>query len=388
MALMGLASQQSGRTALKDQAFKQLETVNTITGQSVERYFRHAPRRAAGALRRPDDGRGDPRVCGGSREHPGRRRRRRARASPGPAGRSSRSTPASLRRPSARRPAPSPTRGRSSPPSTTSRPGCRISTSAATRIRSARRPGLDAADDASAYTKAHALYHPILRNLQEKYGLYDLFLVDAASGRLVYSVCKEIDFAASLRTGPIAGTNLGLAFQEAVASGTRDAVAYAPFDRYLPSLMQPASFIAAPGLRRPGAGRAWSPSRFRSIGSVAIIGETTGMGTTGETYAVGADRLFRSESRFTCRSRRRIDGAQSEAQGRHACPPGAALDEAAVRHRPGPRLPGHSRCSPPGGRSRSTPIGRRPGHRPLGADFGDRPGRGACARSTGSGHSA
>ena len=39
MALMGLASQQASSTALKTQAFKQLETVNTITGRSVERYF-------------------------------------------------------------------------------------------------------------------------------------------------------------------------------------------------------------------------------------------------------------------------------------------------------------------------------------------------------------
>ena len=42
---------------------------------------------------------------------------------------------------------------------------------------------LDAATDDSAYTKTHALYHPILRNLQEKYGLYDLFLIDAESGK-------------------------------------------------------------------------------------------------------------------------------------------------------------------------------------------------------------
>lgn len=31
----------------------------------------------------------------------------------------------------------------------------------------------------------------------------------------------------------------------------------------------------------------------------AIIGETTGMGKSGETYAIGSDRLFRSNSRFT-----------------------------------------------------------------------------------------
>jgi methyl-accepting chemotaxis protein len=157
---------------------------------------------------------------------------------------------------------------------------------------------LDAAADDSAYTKAHGLYHPILRNLQQKYGLYDLFLIDAQNGRIVYSVGKEIDFAASLKSGPIAGTNLGRCVQEALAAGTRDAVSYAEFDRYLPSLMAPASFIAVPvfdGRQLVGAVAFQIPLDRVS----RIIGETTGMGTTGETYAIGSDRLFRSESRFS-----------------------------------------------------------------------------------------
>jgi hypothetical protein len=41
---------------------------------------------------------------------------------------------------------------------------------------------LDAADDGSAYTKAHAEFHPIFRSLREKYGLADVFLIDAAGG--------------------------------------------------------------------------------------------------------------------------------------------------------------------------------------------------------------
>jgi methyl-accepting chemotaxis protein len=156
---------------------------------------------------------------------------------------------------------------------------------------------LDVADDGSAYSKVHAAFHPIFRSLRDKYGLADLFLVDAATGTIVYTVFKEPDFGASLRTGPLAGTSLAAAFMQAVASGRRDAVAYGQFARYLPSCMEPASFIAAPLYD----GR-------QLIGVVAfqipidkadeIIGETTGMGSTGETYAVGPDRMFRSNSRF------------------------------------------------------------------------------------------
>jgi methyl-accepting chemotaxis protein len=296
MALMGLVSQQASSTALKDQAFKQLETVNTITGQSVERYFAtlHDELRvlsedrmvvaairefAAGAKRvLADDG----------VDEQGLARARRSLASFYGG-----EFAAAFRK------------------ATGTEPDTRALVTALDDdsawlqdlyLRGNENPlgqkaRLDAAADESAYTKAHALYHPILRNLQEKYGLYDLFLVDAASGRLVYSVGKEIDFAASLRTGPIAGTNLGRAFQEAVATGTRDAVAYAPFDRYLPSLFQPASFIATPvfdGRELVGVVAFQIPLDRVS----EIIGETTGMGKTGETYAVGTDRLFRTQSRF------------------------------------------------------------------------------------------
>jgi methyl-accepting chemotaxis protein len=296
MAFMGYTSQRSASEALRDQAFKQLETVNTITGQSVERYFRtlHDELRvlaedrmvsaavrdlsAATANLLTDDGLDEPAV---------------ARARRGLESYYSGEFGAAYRK------------------ATGTEPDSRALVASlddagavlqdlyirGNEFPFGQKAGLDAAGDASAYTKAHATYHPIFRSLKEKYGLYDMFLMDVTTGRIVYSVCKEIDFAASLRTGPISGTNLGQAFQEAVAAGTRDAVAYAPFELYLPSLMQPASFIAAPvfDCRDLVGVVAFQIPLDRLSG---IIGETTGMGASGETYAVGDDRLFRSQSRF------------------------------------------------------------------------------------------
>ncbi|MFM8290640.1 MAG: methyl-accepting chemotaxis protein, partial [Planctomycetia bacterium] len=156
---------------------------------------------------------------------------------------------------------------------------------------------LDAADDGSTYSKAHAEFHPIFRSLRERYGLSDVFLIDATSGMVVYSVFKEIDFATPLRTGPLAGTSLAQAFQEAVSAGRRDAVAFGSYGRYLPSCNDPAGFIAAPiydGRQVVGVVAFQLPLDRAD----AIIGETTGMGETGESYAIGPDRLFRSNSRF------------------------------------------------------------------------------------------
>ncbi|MEY3031787.1 MAG: hypothetical protein RLZZ622_262 [Planctomycetota bacterium] len=147
---------------------------------------------------------------------------------------------------------------------------------------------LNAADDGSAYSAAHALYHPIFRSFLKRLGIYDFFLIDAESGTIVYSVYKELDFCTSLKNGSFSGTNFGHVFQEAISGGRRDAVAFADFESYLPSYEAPASFIAAPiydGRKVRGVAVFQLPVDRMT----KIIGETTGMGDTGETYAVAAD---------------------------------------------------------------------------------------------------
>ena len=156
---------------------------------------------------------------------------------------------------------------------------------------------LDAAADGSAYTKAHARWHPFFRSLREKYGVSDVFLIDASQGRVVYTASKEVDFCVSMRTGPLAQSNLAAAFQQVAAAGRRGAVTFGRFQRYLPSCDAPAAFLMA----SIHDGRTF-------VGALAfqlpldeidrIVGETTGMGRTGETYAIGPDREFRSNSRF------------------------------------------------------------------------------------------
>ncbi|MEI6257082.1 MAG: methyl-accepting chemotaxis protein [Planctomycetota bacterium] len=156
---------------------------------------------------------------------------------------------------------------------------------------------LDTADDGSAYSRAHAAFHPTIRSLCDKYEFYDVFLYDVASKNIVYSVFKEIDFASSLQNGSMAVTGLGQALLEAAASGRKNAVAFANFARYFPSYMGPAGFIAAPiydGRILIGV----VAFQINLAETNLIIGETTGMGETGETYAIGSDNMFRSNSRF------------------------------------------------------------------------------------------
>jgi hypothetical protein len=85
---------------------------------------------------------------------------------------------------------------------------------------------MDDAGDGSHYSAVHTRYHPIIKNFLEKFGYYDIFLIDAETGRIVYSVFKEVDFATSLLTGPYAGTNFAEAFKAASNAGSGDFVIF------------------------------------------------------------------------------------------------------------------------------------------------------------------
>jgi methyl-accepting chemotaxis protein len=154
---------------------------------------------------------------------------------------------------------------------------------------------LDHPGDASRYSQLHARYHPIIRSYLEKFGYYDIFLVDADSGDIVYSVFKELDYSTSLIDGPYARTNFGEAFRKANSASSKDAVILVDYARYAPSYEAPASFIASPiydGKKKIGVAMFQMPIDRLN----AIMTERAGLGKTGETYLVGADRLMRSNA--------------------------------------------------------------------------------------------
>jgi len=296
MLFMGIMSYRTAAAALEQQAFKQLETVNTVTGKAVERYFdtlhqeiavlaeaetsREALREftAGMATLLTDDKVTDAGLAAARRELEAFYTGDFATEYEKRTG-----TPKDMR------------------------PLAEVLDDDAAYaqylyLRTNPNPIgskhlLDAAADNSAYTKAHARWHPFFRSLKEKYGVSDVFLIDASQGRVVYNASKEVDFCVSMRTGPLAQSNLAAAFQQVAAAGRRGAVTFGRFQRYLPSCDAPAAFLMA----SIHDGRTF-------VGALAfqlpldeidrIVGETTGMGRTGETYAIGPDREFRSNSRF------------------------------------------------------------------------------------------
>ena len=154
------------------------------------------------------------------------------------------------------------------------------------------------AGDGSTYSAAHAKFHPILRNYLDRFGYYDIFLVDAETGHIVYSVFKELDFGTSLTTGPYADTSFARAFKAAAVAGRPDAAFLEDYAPYTPSYEDAASFIASPIY---ADGRLEGVLVFQMpVGRInAIMQQAEGLGETGETYLVGSDLMMRSQSRFT-----------------------------------------------------------------------------------------
>lgn len=160
---------------------------------------------------------------------------------------------------------------------------------------------LNKANDDSEYSKVHDRYHPIFRNIIEKFGYYDMFLIDP-QGNIVYTVFKETDFTSNLKEGPYKNSNLAKLNTIVQNTKERDYSKIVDFEAYEPSYNAPAAFIAAP---------IYDQSEF--IGVLAFqmpVDEINnvmtgnrqwkqdGLGESGETYLVGGDFLMRSVSRF------------------------------------------------------------------------------------------
>ena len=161
----------------------------------------------------------------------------------------------------------------------------------------------DGPEDGVGYENVHAEYQPLMRSIIDRFGYYDMFLIDAETGDIVYSVFKEVDYGTSLEDGPYRDTSLAQAFRQVRDSGNPSLVVHEDFSPYEPSYDAPASFMASP---IPGPeGEILGVLAFQvpidRINEIMTSGgdwQDVGLGDSGETYLVGDDFTMRSESRF------------------------------------------------------------------------------------------
>jgi class 3 adenylate cyclase len=166
---------------------------------------------------------------------------------------------------------------------------------------SGRRRLLDDAGDGSAYSKVHSVYHLLMRAAATTVGFDDFMLADARTGRLVYTVDKDVDFATSFQTGPYRHSNAAIAVARCATAAERSATCLEDFALYAPAIDEPTAFMAAPVIDRGVViGVLIAQLSDAEIDKIVTGGRRwrhEGFRATGEAYLVGPDHLVRSGPR-------------------------------------------------------------------------------------------
>ncbi|TIM33634.1 MAG: HAMP domain-containing protein [Mesorhizobium sp.] len=164
-----------------------------------------------------------------------------------------------------------------------------------------RRKLLDDAGDRSDYSRLHAVYHPLMRAAATTVGFFDFMIADSKSGRLIYTVQKEVDFTTSLQFGPYRRSNAAAVVARCAESADRSAVCLEDFAPYAPSGGAPIAFMGAPVIDQGIViGVLIAQLSNEEIDDVVTSGRRwrqEGFGDTGEAYLVGPDHLVRSGPR-------------------------------------------------------------------------------------------
>lgn len=156
--------------------------------------------------------------------------------------------------------------------------------------------------DGTPYDAAHQKYHEYLHSLIEEFGFYDIFLVDLATGDIVYTAFKEADFATNLYTGPYSQSNFADLVRKINQNRDMKTATTVDFASYRPSYGAAASFMGIPlknGQETIGALVVQLPTdKIDRVMTSNQNWSNVGLGETGETYLIGEDYLMRSISRF------------------------------------------------------------------------------------------
>jgi methyl-accepting chemotaxis protein len=125
------------------------------------------------------------------------------------------------------------------------------------------------------------------------YGYYDLFIVNAKYGHVMYSVSKESDLGANLSYGNLKNSGLAKVWQKVRDSKKVSIVDMAP---YAPSGNKPSMFIGAPVFGETNEMNSIVVLQIPTEVITKIMQFRSGYGETQEDYLVGADKLMRSDS--------------------------------------------------------------------------------------------
>lgn len=149
----------------------------------------------------------------------------------------------------------------------------------------------------TSYGQHHSAYHDMFKSKLERFGFYDIFLIEPTKGTIIYSVFKESDFGTSLFNGPHRASNLAEVARMAMSLQEGE-VTMVDFKHYAPSYEAPAAFLASPIYDK---GSVIGVLAFQLPIDIInkIMNSSTGFPETGEAMILGTDNTMRSQSRFS-----------------------------------------------------------------------------------------
>ncbi|MFT5594205.1 MAG: methyl-accepting chemotaxis protein [Oceanicoccus sp.] len=97
----------------------------------------------------------------------------------------------------------------------------------------------------TSYSRVHSLYHPIYRHYIEQFAFEDLYIVDATSGDVIYSVAKHNDFANNLWQEQAASSPLAISYKHALKLQPGQSL-FSEFSEYAPANNSLSAFMSTP----------------------------------------------------------------------------------------------------------------------------------------------
>ena len=138
-------------------------------------------------------------------------------------------------------------------------------------------------------TKTHEEF---FQGYMKDYGYYDIFVINAEHGHVVYSAAKESDYGTNLKYGPLKDSGLGEAYKKALELKRPVFIDMKP---YAPSNGEPAMFLATP-IYIFGTLDAVLVFQISDKSINRVMQFRVGYGKSQEDYLVGHDKLMRSDS--------------------------------------------------------------------------------------------
>jgi methyl-accepting chemotaxis protein len=137
-----------------------------------------------------------------------------------------------------------------------------------------------------------SLHEEFFQGYIKDYGYYDIFIICAKHGHVMYSAAKESDYGENLTSGSLKESGLAKAYKKALANGRPTFVDMEP---YAPSNNAPAMFLATP-VTVEGEVKAVLVFQVSDAAINKIMTYRNSYGDSQEDYLVGSDKLMRSDS--------------------------------------------------------------------------------------------